>query len=386
MPGMDRHTRPVTPKDRAPGSVARLRIGIVGCGDVARRHYLPVLASDAERVRIVSLMDTRLAAATALADDVSVWSADARSFDDLDAMLDAGGLDAVIDLAPAPFHGAVNRAVLEAGVALYTEKPLASTLAEADRLIELAQAAGVPFLAAPGEAATRRMQWLDELVKSGRYGRPTLVLGQHAGPGPAGWREYTGDPRPFYGPGVGPVIDHGVYRLHQMTLLLGPVARVQAMGTISVPNRVARGGPSTGEAISVTTPDHVLINLEFASGALGQLLASFATAASQAPWLEVHLEGGSISFGGYSWELDPPVSLYIDDGTPEAEEGWRRDVEIPVDELPVVEAGARHFVDVLSGQAESVLTPEHARHVLDIILKAYASIEDGATHATETTF
>src|SRR4029078_445883 len=105
---------------------------------------------------------------------------------------------------------------------------------------------GVTFLKAPGEAATRRMQWLDELVKSGRYGRPTLVFAHHPDPGPAAWGEYTGDPRPFYGPGVGPVIDHGVYRLHQMTLLLGPVARVQAMGTISKPERLGRGGALSG--------------------------------------------------------------------------------------------------------------------------------------------
>ena len=382
---MDRHARPS--KDDHHGThSARLRLAIVGSGDVAHRHYLPVLEADAERVRIVSVMDTRLESAEALTREIAPWSPDARAFDSLDAMLDAGSLDAVIDLAPAPFHGAINEAILAAGVPLYTEKPLASTVAEADRLIELARAAGVTFLSAPGEAATRRMQWLDELVKSGRYGRPTLVVAQHAGPGPAGWREYTGDPRPFYGPGVGPVIDHGVYRLHQMTLLLGPVARVQAMGTISVPNRVARGGPLTGEPISVTTPDHVLINLEFANGALGQLLTSFATAASRAPWLEVHLERASISFGGYSWEMDSPVSLYVDDGTPEAEEGWRPGVEIPVDDLPVVEAGARHFVDVLSGTAQPVLSAEHARHVLDIVVKAYASIADGGTHATETTF
>lgn len=382
---MDRQTRPVNDDETAADRVP-LRLGIIGSGDVAHRHYLPVLEADAARVRIASVMDTRLEAAQAFVREIAAWSPEAQAFDTLDAMLDTAGLDGVIDLAPAPFHGAVNDTILAAGIPLYTEKPLASTVAEADRLIETAQKAGVTFLSAPGEAATRRMRWLDELVKSGRYGRPTLVLAQHAGPGPAGWREYTGDPRPFYGPGVGPVIDHGVYRLHQMTMLLGPVARVQAMGTISVPNRVARGGPLTGQPISVTTPDHVLINLEFANGALGQLLTSFATAASRAPWLEVHLEGASISFGGHSWEMDSPVSIYVDDGTPEAEEGWQHGVEIPVDDLPVVESGARHFVDVLLGEAEPVLTAEHARHVLDIIVQAYASIADGATHATETTF
>ena len=366
--------------------MSELRIGIVGCGDVARRHYLPALADLADSVRIVSCMDVRREAAEALLAEVASWSPEARAFDDLEAMLVAGGLDAVIDLAPAPRHAAVNQVILDAGVALYSEKPIASTLDEADRLIETARQRGVPFLVAPGEAATRRMQWLDELVKSGRHGRPTLAVAQHAGPGPAGWREYSGDPRPFYADGVGPVIDHGVYRLHQMTLVMGSVARVQAMGTISRPDRVARGGPLTGEPISVTTPDHVLINLEFASGALGQVMTSFAAAATRSPWLEIHLEGATVSFGGESWEVDAPVSLYIDDGTPDADEGWTDAIEIPVDDIGVVEAGVRHFIDVLAGRAEPVLTAGHARHVLDIIVAAYASIEDGRTHATTTIF
>jgi predicted dehydrogenase len=372
--------------DRIPGADTRLRIGIVGCGDVARRHYLPALADLADRVRVAAFMDVRPGAAEALVSEVAAWSPGARAFHDLDAMLTSGGLDGVIDLAPAPRHGGVNQVILDAAVALYSEKPIASTVAEADRIIETAHERGVLFLAAPGEAATRRLRWLDELVKSGRYGRPTLMVAQHAGPGPAGWREYTGDPRPSYGPGVGPVIDHGVYRLHQMTAVMGPVARVQAMGTIAMPERVARGGPLTGQSIVVTTPDHVLINLEFASGALGQLLTSFAAAASLAPWLEVHLEHASISFGGQSWETGAPVSLYVDDGTPAAEEGWTDGIDIPVDDVGVIETGVRHFIEVLSGDAEPVLTPEHARHVLDIIEKAYASIEDGRSHETETTF
>ena len=331
-------------------------------------------------------MDVRREAADALVGEVASWSPDARAFDDLEEMLGAGDLDAVIDLAPAPRHAAVNQVVLDAGVALYSEKPIASTLDEADRLIETARAKGVTFLVAPGEAATRRMQWLDALVRSGRYGRPTLAFAQHAGPGPAGWREYTGDPRPFYARGVGPVIDHGVYRLHQMTLVMGPVAQVQAMGAISRPDRVARGGPLAGQPISVTTPDHVLINLEFASGGLGQLLTSFAAPATRSPWLEIHLDRATVSFGGESWERDAPVSLYVDDGTPPADEGWTDAVDVPVDDLGVVESGVRHFIDVLAGRTEPLLTAEHARHVLDIIVAAYASIEDGRTHATRTAF
>jgi predicted dehydrogenase len=129
-----------------------------------------------------------------------------------------------------------------------------------------------------------------------------------------------------------------------------------------------------------------MIHLEFASGVLGQLLASFGTIDTLAPWLELHLTRGVVSFGGKSWESDAPVSIYTDDDTDAGLEGWANAEDAPRDDLGTVEAGARHFLRCLLGEEAPVLTAEHARHVLDITLKAYASIADGRSHETETTF
>ena len=96
----------------------RLRIGIVGSGDVAHRHYLPALAEMAEHVRVAAICDPRDGVAATTAAWIASWSEDARAYRDLSAMLDAGGLDAVIDLAPATRHGEVNQAVLDAGLHL----------------------------------------------------------------------------------------------------------------------------------------------------------------------------------------------------------------------------------------------------------------------------
>jgi predicted dehydrogenase len=369
-----------------PAADQKLRLAIVGTGDVLYRHYLPALETLVDRVAITAFVDPQPGAAEKATTSVAGWSPGAVAYLDLDEMLGDRVAEAAIDLVPAPRHGPVNQAILDAGLHLYSEKPLAGSVAEADRLIETAAAHGVRFLCAPGVAVTNRFRWLADLIASGRYGRPTLAVTHHADPGPAAWREYTGDPTPFYREGVGPVFDHGVYRLHALTMLLGPVVRVQAMGAIATPTRVVRGGPLTGQTIEVTTPDHVLINLEFASGALGQLLASFGTPSSLAPWLELHFPMATLSFGGPGYDKDDPVSLYIDDDGPLAREDWQHGIEIPADDVSVVEAGARHFIAVLCGETEPVLTAEHARHVLEITLAAYASIDDGRSHALSTTF
>jgi predicted dehydrogenase len=130
------------------------------------------------------------------------------------------------------------------------------------------------------------------------------------------------------------------------------------------------------------------MNLEFANGALGQLLSSFAAPGTLAPWLELHCTKGTISFAGKSWVTDAPASIYLDDDGPLGLEGWVHGVQPPPprDALDLIEAGAAHFVAVLAGDESPVLTAEHGRHVLEIMLAASASIEDGASHPIATSF
>jgi predicted dehydrogenase len=369
--------------------LARIRVGIVGCGDVAHRWYLPALAGLRETVEIVACCDASPGRAERAIAAVVEWSPGAAPYTDLDRMLAGKRLDAIFNLTPAPTHGDVTRSALEAGLHVFSEKPIASSVAEADELIAIARERGRHLICAPAVAVTRRFRWLAEIVASERFGRLTLAVAHHADPGPASWREYTGDPTVFYGPGVGPLVDHGIYRLHGLTMLMGPVRRVQAMGSIGIPTRVVRGGPLAGRRIEVTTPDHMLINLEFASGAIGQLLASFGTAATQAPWLELHFERATVSFPpGSQYDRHAGPSIYLDDDSPLGLEGWTHEVQPPppADPRDLVEMGPAHFIEVLRGEEAPVLTAEHARHVLEIMLAASASIEDGASQPIATTF
>jgi len=151
---------------------------------------------------------------------------------------------------------------------------------------------------------------------------------------------------------------------------------------------MVRGGPLAGTTIPVTAPDHVLMNLEFAGGGLGQLLSSSAATSTLAPWLELHFTRATISFPGDQYDKDSPASVYFDDDSALGLEGWVHGIQPPPppEARPVVETGVAHVIACLRGQEMPVLTAEHARHVLDVILKAYDSIRDGRSHDTETTF
>ena len=188
-----------------PAAEPKLRLAIVGTGDVAYRHYLPALEPLAEQVAITAFVDPRPGAAERAAASVVAWSPGAASYTDLDAMLTDGVAEAAIDLAPAPRHGSVNAAILEAGLHLYSEKPPAASVAEADRLIATAAERGVRFLCAPGVAVTRPLPLAGRAHRLGAlrpahaggdaprrsrpgrvarvHGRPDTVLRRRRGPG-----------------------------------------------------------------------------------------------------------------------------------------------------------------------------------------------------------
>ena len=65
------------------------------------------------------------AAAERAADSARAWSPDVKAHTELAHMLEGGRIDAIINITPAPLHGPISRVALEAGVHVYSEKPIA---------------------------------------------------------------------------------------------------------------------------------------------------------------------------------------------------------------------------------------------------------------------
>ncbi|MCC6315557.1 MAG: Gfo/Idh/MocA family oxidoreductase [Thermomicrobiales bacterium] len=344
---------------------------------MAFRTYLPGLSALAGRAVIAACFDPVPERATRFADAVAAQQdAACAPYTDLAPLLAHPGLDGVLNLTPAPFHAETTTAILDAGLNCFSEKPIAGSLDDARRLTALARERGLLFLCAPATMATNRFQWLKRELDNGLLGRPTLMIGQMANMGPAAWRDYKGDPAVFYTDRVGPVLDIGVYLLHAVTGLLGPATFVSAVGGIVIPERIATIPTRFGERIAVTGNDHMLLHLEWEGPTYAQILASFATPATRTPVLEIHGERGTICIPDIpTWyDLDAPVDLLLLDRGPVAHEAWRP--AAPPERSPVrqpIQAGPLHFVEVLEGVAEPILTAEHATHVLEIIRAAERS-------------
>ncbi|MCQ8240640.1 Gfo/Idh/MocA family protein [Rhizosaccharibacter radicis] len=112
----------------------RLKIGVIGAGHFGRFHALKVASS--ARTTLVGVHDPDDARAAAVGREAG--GAAALSLDDLTARADA-----LVIAAPAEAHFLLAERALRAGRHVLVEKPIAATLAEADRLAALATETGL---------------------------------------------------------------------------------------------------------------------------------------------------------------------------------------------------------------------------------------------------
>jgi predicted dehydrogenase len=117
--------------------VTAVAVGLVGCGRVAERGYLPALAGSAE-LRLAGVADPAAGRRARLAPAVP-------GFDDVEALLASVELDLVVVATPPGTHETVAAAAAAAGVSCLVEKPPAGDAAGAAALAELRPAPWVGF-------------------------------------------------------------------------------------------------------------------------------------------------------------------------------------------------------------------------------------------------
>jgi predicted dehydrogenase len=350
--------------------------------------FLPGLSRMRGRVEVTAITSRTRARAEAVARD---WQIPAV-FDTLDQMLADGGIDAVLNLTPIEAHAETNLKILAAGKHLVTEKPVASTLAEAAEICELADSKSLVALCAPADMLS--LEWADArmLIENGAVGKVAFARLQssHSGPAAMAW---PADPTWFYQKGAGALLDMGVYGIDRITGLLGPAHKVTAMSGRTVPVRRARGGPFDGLEIEATEDDNTLVLLDFGDATLAVVDATFNVQASRTPQLELFGTAGTLIVNrpGGAPDGSGPIELFRLDAFPNLA-GWISPESL--DALPRQNRAARysravlvdHLADCLDGNARPLTGVHRARHVLEIMLAAKTAADEGKTVELTTTF
>jgi predicted dehydrogenase len=222
------------------------------------------MADVQDRVRVVAVCDPVLERAQAAAAKFGV----AAAYPDMQRMVEAGGLDAVSIASPIGYHYQQGVMAVEAGLHVHFNKSMTTTVAEANDLIQRAQAKGVKLVASPGELVHPRLQRIKQLVEEGVLGRLTWAI---TGSAFGRYHEQEtsvrlgDDPLTninpawyFRRPGGGPLYDMTVYGLHALTAVVGPAKRVTAMSGVRLREREFRG-----EMLPTDMDDQTLMVLDF---------------------------------------------------------------------------------------------------------------------------
>ena len=157
----------------------RVKLGIIGCGGMGN-HHAGVL-KDMEQVEVVAACDLIEAKARKTADAAGArWCTDFRDLlDDVDAVW----------VCTEPFNRLeIVTTCAEAGKGIFTEKPVALNLAEADEMIAAARAAGVTYMVGYVLRFTEPYRLMRQAVADGELGELVTCWTRRYMPWePAGW-------------------------------------------------------------------------------------------------------------------------------------------------------------------------------------------------------
>ena len=368
-----------------------LKIGLLGAGMIATSPpgYLPNLHKIPAKATLVAVADPVVERARSVA---SQYGASA-SYASLEEMLERSDVDVVVNLTPIPAHGSATLQALRAGKHVISEKPLATNLDDADAIVELARAKGLTVVCAPPNMLYPTRRELKRLIAEQAIGKVCFarVRSSHGGPASGAWPM---DPTWFYQQGSGPLFDMGVYGIHDITGLLGPARRVVAFSGITEAVRTVRGGPFKGKKIEVTEDDNTLLMLDFGDATYAVVDGTFNVNAAKSPLIEIFGREGTINVPDFLWVRDPsvpPFELFRLDAAPGVD-GWitPRAQALQMEQRRFDElartAVIEHLVDCVRSGERPILSADHARHALEIMLGAKESARSGRAIDLRTTF
>lgn len=234
----------------------KVRLGIIGIGNIGRHHAEYLRAGKVNRAELTAVCD-------AVA-DLSKY-APLKIFSDANELIRSGTVDAVVIATPHYQHTTLGIAAMEAGVHAMVEKPISAHKADAERLIAAHQKQANRKLVFAGMFQLRvepRYVKIRKMIKDGELGEITRLnwtitdwYRTEAYYASGGWRAT------WKGEGGGVLLNQCLHNLDVIQWLCG------------MPSRV-RGFSQLGRFHNIEVEDNVTAYLEYPNGATGVFITS----------------------------------------------------------------------------------------------------------------
>lgn len=319
-------------------SAAPTRIGVIGVGALGFHHAR--IMRELEDVELVGFVDIRPERSAQIAAELNV-----RPWEDRDALIDA--VDAISVVVPTPAHYEVAKAALQRGKHVLIEKPLTTTIDEADELLAIAEANGALIQTGHVERFNRAIRSALPYVD-----RPRFIESDRLAPF---------NPR---GSDVAVVLDLMIHDIDLLlTLVRSPVEDVAAVG------------------IPVLTPfvDIANARVTFASGAVANITAS-RVSRERTRKLRIFQQSGYLSLDlaagdGEFYRIRQGIDLAELARSPQELAAFVEHIPLTAPEGEPLRLEFQSFVDAVRGRAPVTVSGRDGRDALAVALRIVEEIE-----------
>jgi len=334
-------------------------VGIMGAGNISAAYLR--LAPLFKNLEVRAIADVIPEAAKARAEEFSVA---AQTPDEL---LKNSELDVIVNLTVPAAHFSVSKDILSAGKHAYSEKPFVLSVEEGIQLKALADEHGLKVGSAPDTFLGGAHQQARAIIESGKVGRIASGTMHVMSRGMEHWHP---NPDFFFQPGGGPILDLGPYYITNMINLVGPIKRVSAFtGMARTEREVTAEGPFKGTFIKVGTPTTIHAILEFHSGAIITLGASWDVSSHGHHNIELYGTEGTVYVPDPNF-FNGDVTITDRAGAKEKVEPWDHPFGVANQGLDTPTPRANYRNAGLSDMLTAAETGRHARCDLDVALHA----------------
>jgi len=358
------------------------KVAVIGCGSFANSQYFPYIRNEAN-ADIVAAVDIVVDRAKQACEKFDIPAYYGSVYE----LVEKCDFDIAIDAASIQAHHEINMAILGAGKHLISQKPAAPTVELLTEQIELSKKKNAKFICVPIHPMRYDINTAKKWIQDGVIGNAYYLKTVYAHGGPEYFQYRSADPSWFFESGAGALVDMGVHALQVATTIFGPAKRVACMGKVTTPCRTVRSGKYDGMIIKAEKiPDQYIITLDFGGNKMALIDTGFSEKEKRTPYLEIFGDKGTISFSE-SYLNNPIPEVYID--IPEKGiRGWMKPME-SADPCRKIQSQCCCLVDMIESLKENrepILSPEHARHVLEIMCKIPQAMEEGITMELNTAF
>ncbi|KSU84729.1 MULTISPECIES: Gfo/Idh/MocA family protein [Fictibacillus] len=242
-----------------------IKVGIIGCGSIAQHRHLPEYQQNQE-TEIAAVCDINQLRADQIAKEYG-----AKAYYSYEELLKDPEIEAVSVCTPNYLHAPITIAALNSGKHVLCEKPMATSLEEAEQMIMASEKNGKKLMIAHNQRFVRSHEKAREILEKGELGKIYSFRTAFGHPGPETWSA-DGTNSWFFKKEqafIGAMGDLGVHKTDLLRFLLGEeIEEVAAF-------------VETSSKENATVDDTAVCVLKTESGIIGTLAASWSYVAKE---------------------------------------------------------------------------------------------------------